>query len=486
MKLAAGFILFACSAMAAVAPAPKPAAAAPAPAPAPAALQTLSAAVRVAYADVSKLEPETARNTRYFYAGHVVDAKDRFELYSVFAGHVNGLSREATIVRPRRVSAWLWAIDARDYQWSLDVFGQLAFADGTVEPYLHAETLDAKGKPVRPQILAPWLPATEYAGLATATDSSTPIVRADWFIHRTAIVEGRKGHSYYDFLGLKSRPDAEKLAGLDRKQAIAIYRELAAVIPQSGVALQGRQVFRFSTVSGSWWETRDSKADKDGRAARNAERQLLDDFQHDAEEIVFTLPNRMPAYYLCDAKGNQIDSAPPDIASDHMSKSNDRRVHAGMSCARCHEAAGLKAFSDHFRRLYSAGGGLAFGSTDDVKFRRIRSAYLGPIERTFEQDVKDFGGAIKEATGLEPKAYAEAVGRQWSRYADEPVTLERLAEEVGETEERLVVALTAAAKKQPLLDPVIAGYLAKPPVPARREQVEEAWPLLMTLLEAKP
>lgn len=446
---------------------------------------TPSMAVTAAHADVMRLDPITAAATRYLYAGNL-PAVERAELYAAFSGHVNLLSREGFIVRPRKVNAWLWAIDARDYGWPLEAYGALGFTAGTIEPYFHVEPLDVTtGKTTRPLVSAPWLPV-QMGELLKRTNSSVPLVRADWLINRTGIQEGRAGHGYYDFLGFKSRADAEKLAGLDRAKAIAIYRELGAVVPTSGVALQGRQAFRFATLGGSWWESRDTKGDKNSSAARNPERQLLEDYKHDAEEIVATLPNRLPFFYLSDAAGKQIDSAPPDVASDSKSASNDRRVHPGLSCIRCHESAGLKQFEDHARGLYAAGGALSLGSTDDAKFRRLRSVYLGPLEKSFKGDSELYGDAIKEATGLGPADFSATYARQWSRYIDEPVTAARLADEVGLDEAELAGRLRAYADANKLIDPVLAAYLTKPPRSVRREQIEEAFPLLMRAVGGEP
>lgn len=450
---------------------------------------TPSLAVRAALGDASQLDPVTAKATRYLYAGHV-DGKDRAELYAVISGHVNLISREGVIVRPRRVNDWLWAVDLRNYGTSAETYAGVIRNPNSVESYFHVEPIDAAGKTSRPLIYAPWLPSADVVALEQITNSKAPVLRADWLLHRTGMQEGRggfkfstadDGHGYYDLLGLKSRTDAEKLAGLDRSKAIAISRETGAVVPVSGVAVQGRQVFRYVTLGGSWWETRDTKGDRGGYGARNPERLYLEDYKHDAEEIVATLPNRLPFFYLSDSTGKQADSAPPDIASDGKSTSNDRRVHPPLSCIRCHGGA-LKPFADHARALYAAGGTLALSSTDAAKLRRLRSAYLGPIEKYMADDVAGYSAAFKEASGLDSTAFAAAYSRQWSRYADEPVTLTRLAEEIGADEAELLDRLQRAAELNVVVDPVIAGLLQKPPRSVRREQIEEAWPLIMQVL----
>lgn len=446
---------------------------------APADPVTPAAAVRTALADCRRLDPVTALSVRYFSAGHL-PAAEWPAVYAVLSYHVNGLSREGTVARPRRVNGWLWAVDLRDYKWDRLRYGKLVFGKGAVEPYFHVR-LEGVEKGGKVPAHAPWLPAAEVAELARLTDSSVPLVRADWFLHRTAIQEGRDDFGYLDFLELRSRADAEKLAGLDRAKATELFREQAAVIADSGVALQSRQLFRYATISGAWWESRDTKNEENGAAERNAVRLLLEDYRHDAEEIVFTLPNGLPGYYLSDAKGVGVKSAPPDIASDALSGSNDRRVHVGLSCVRCHQAGGLKPFDDYARSLYAKGSGVALGATDDAKYRRLKSVYLGPVERAFKRDVDDFSAAVNEACGMKPAELAKAYGAAWSRYADQRVTLDRAAAECGLAPAEFKARLTRYAESAKLIDPVLAGYLAADKA-ARREHFEEVFPLLMSVL----
>ncbi|HEY1191091.1 MAG TPA: hypothetical protein VGE74_25885, partial [Gemmata sp.] len=330
-------------------------------------------------------------------------------------------------------------------------------------------------------VAGPWLPAQEMAGLVSLTGSATPIVRADEFVFQTFAQAGRAGHGYYDFLALKARKDAEALAALDRKKAEELYREQAAIIPVSGVSPNNRQVFRYATLTGGWWESRDSfnNADK-----KNAVANLLDDYQHDAEEIVFTLPNGLPGYYLSDAKGAQQDTAPDTIAADHDSTNNDRRVHVGYSCIGCHQEAGLKPMRDYARRLYApeTGVSLVTIAADLVKAKRLESVYLGPLDKAYKRDAGDFGEAIEETCGLKPAALSKAVRRQWSRYLDEPVTLDKAAAECGVTPDALRTRLRAYARAKGVIDPVLVGYLIDDPPPVRREHFEERFPVLMLIL----
>lgn len=456
-----------------------------------------------AAADAKTLPPAVAASTRYLSAAHLPDA-DRRELYKVAAYHVNGLSRESKRTAPRQVTPWLWAVCLDDYRWSPATWEKIgeknayfaARAKVTVPGavvtktrqvvrggyYVNESYTEAGPTTTREEVIvAPWLPPAAAAELVTLTGSRTPIVRADQFLHLTFAQVDRDGHGYYDWLALKSRADAEQLAALDREKAVEVYRELAAIVPVSGVTPQNRQVFRFATLTGGWWETRDCKT---STAQQNAVSNLLDDFKHDAEEIVATLPNGLPFFYLSDDKGVQVDAAPDFIAADHRSTNNDRRVHPGYSCVACHQDAGLKPIRDYARRIYDPQTGLALGTLalDAAKARRIESVYLGPLDRAYKRDVADFAEAVEDVSGLKAVELPKAVERQWSRYLDDPVTLDRAAAECGLTPAELRDGLRRHARARGITDAVLAVYLTDDPPPVRREHFEERFGLLMLTL----
>lgn len=482
-----------------------------APMPQPAGPIGFDAVVGAALTDARSLPAGLSASTRYLDARHLPPAERR-ELYAVIAYHVNGLSREAKRVAPRKVTEWLWAVQLDDYRWSAAVWEDLRRVNhyfaikvqtpaGAVAPvkktrpkkvgtysdgrpyYEGTEEYTEPGAAAAKEdfVAAPWLPLREMTALTALTGSVTPIVRADEFLFQTGAQAERKGHGYYDWLGLTKRADAEKLAALDRKKAEELYRELAAIVPVSGVTPQNRQVFRYATLSGAWWESHDTftSADK-----QNAVANLLDDYRHDAEEIVFTLPNGLPGYYLSDAKGGQQDTAPDTIASDHRSTNNDRRVHVGYSCIACHQDAGLKPVRDYARRLYNpeTGVSLATVALDPVKARRLESVYLGPLAKAYARDVGDYADAIDEVCGLKPAALAKGYERRWSAYIDAPVTLDMAAAECGVSADRLRAALRTHARTKGVIDPVLVGYLIEDPPPVRREHFEERFPVLMLIL----
>ncbi len=479
--------------------------------------------VAAAEADLATVDPSDLPYVRYFDARAFAPSY-RKEAKAVFDYHINGLSRKARIAKAREVTPWLWAVRTSDYGWPAAAFEdlarvnvyyvlpveiraapvptvvqkreikksrQVAVSDGRggvyyrTEEYVEFEDAPLVG-PVKPPVTkelipAPWLPPTRAAELGRVLGTRTPIVRADQFVFRTGAQSDRKGHGYYDFFGFAKRADVEAFVRLDRKAAIELQKELGAMVATSGVTLNNRQLFRYQALTGAYWESRDVK---DNLAKRNALSNFLDDYEHDVEEIVFTLPNGLPGYYLSDNKGNQADVAPDFIASDHRATNNDRRIHVGMSCVVCHNEGGLRHIQDYARALYNPKTGIFLGNLklDRDRAERVENAYLGPLKKAYTEDTTRYSEAIEEASGLKPGELARAYERFWALYLDAPVTLDRAALEVGMTPRAFREALIARARQKGLVDPILATYLAADPLPVRREHFEERFGLLMLTL----
>jgi hypothetical protein len=432
--------------------------------------------VAAAVADARTLPPEVAKTTRYLDARTLL-GDEAAANYGVISYHLNGLSREVKIVAPRRVTPYVWAIDLTDYHYPSTVFGALR----EVNFYYAVPVLDpATGQ--KDFIPNPLL--TGLAELTTLTGSLTPVVRADQFLVLTGAQAGRAGFGYYDVLEFTKLADVEKLAALDRKTAERLYRESGSIIPASRVALNNRQLFRYATLVGCWWESRDADRE-DGRS--NATANLLNDFKIAAREIVFTLPNGLPGYYACDADGKQVDTVPDTVATDNGSLNNDKRIHPCYSCVGCHSDAGLKPFDDWARRLYSRDTGLKFGrlAVDRESERRLESVYLGPVEKLYARDKADFAEKVLEASGLKPAELADEYRRVWSKYLDAPVTPRQAALELGVTVEdmRARFTLYAASKGAAGIDPVLASLAAENGLPVRRAYWEERFATALLILQ---
>lgn len=452
-----------------------PAAPKPAPAPSTSAVSPPHAAeLRAAVADARKIGPALSARTRYLSLLWVPE-RDRDDWRRV-AGDFwpNATSREAELVKARRVTGTLLALNGDDYGavW-LAAFDKL----GDEDPYFHAR-LNVGGKVVTS--LAPWLPAPEAAELVALTQSPTAILRADWFFSRVAIQAGRKV-GYYDLLGLKDRKDFDELIQFDRKKSQGIRREVAGIVARSGVANFPRQIFREQALTGGRWETRDVL--DDNADARNAVRQLDADYKHQAEEIYGFLPNGLFAYFLANADGTRQDSAPDKIGSDKTAPANDGRIHVGVSCVRCH-TEGLRPINDWARRVYA--GPLTLNSPDPVQHRRLVQIYLGELAEQVTDDSALYAKRLKRLTGWTIEESAKAVGRCWAWYVERDVLPADAAAELGLEEKVYLERLRTYFKANQLSDPVLASHIAEPPLPIREDDWEQLQPVVLPVALAEP
>lgn len=347
-------------------------------------------------------------------------------------------------------------------------------------------TFSSQNTPVGEAVTAaaPWLPSKEMQELITKTQNTSPILRADWFFATTARqldLDGENsGVGYYNFLGIKNQKDAEELAGLDRKKIKeVIKREIAAIVPESGVAINNRQIFRFGTVAGAWWETRDVINNKN---KRNAKRQLDDDFQFDAMEVYFTLPNRLWGLIALNNKGELQNTVPDTIAKDKESTSNDPKIHPGLSCIRCHKE-GLRPIDDWIRPFYAdPPGDVKLVSPDKEKEIRLTRLYLADLKEYYTEDVAIYTKTLKRLTGWKPEELALSYAETWRTYAEVQVSLESFASELGVEKEMLIDSFKQYALPQSKgggngQDPILIGYLKNPAFTARREEIEEVYSL---------
>lgn len=452
-------------------------------------------AIAAAVADVQKLPPAVAQQTRYLSIANI-PADQRDSAKRVLAFVANSLSRESELVSPRQVTPDLLAVQLFDYGWDAKTWDKLADAD----PYFHVRVeidelqawgyhdaagrwvqtrTEKTGRKVKKTASAPWLDAGQVAYLVGVTQSQAPVLRADWWAVQVLAQEDRVV-GYYDFLfGFgqgKKKEDFDKFVGLDVKAAQRLRKEVAAIVPVSTVALHNRQIFRFQTITGTYWETRDAKQSTD---KSNAIRLLNGDFQPQAFEVYGSLPNGLFAFYLADDKGNRANTAPDFIASDGKASGTDRRVHAGISCVRCH-LPGIQPINDYARQLYR--GQIQLQAIDPVKFVRLRQLYLSDLERHVRRDQEDYLEVVKRVNGLTPGLNAKAVANFWDRYVEVQVTRADAARELGVSELRLTNAVKAYAAKG-LFDPVLAGFIQEPPLSLTRAHWEELQPIVWSVLE---
>jgi hypothetical protein len=466
-------------------------------------------AVYTARDDCRKQAAEIQRYLRYLWHPHVErDEELRNEFRRALAFHVNSLSTEPELVNPYPVGDSLWRLNILDYGWKPEVWARLA----DVDPYFHAdldvtevrtayrtvtkyrtEQVQYYGRSYTNQVpyteqeayevketkrvraFAPWLPPGAIKELSDLTYSKAPILRGDWFLFQTAIQEGRKA-GYYDFLNLgKQEKDFQRLVGADLGLSRERKTEQAAVVGRSAVTLNNRVIEWYPAQGGDYWRSLDYK---EAVGKRNVVRFLDgDQDREDASEQYGPLPNGLFAVWLQNGQGQRQNIAPDFIASDGAATGTDRRVHVGLSCFRCHEE-GLRPVESWLHSVYDEKTGAELTSADYGRLKRLRRRYLADFADKLEAGQARYAVALRKVNGLSPARNAAGYGKTWYRYADQDVTAEALAREVGSpTARRFQDALRAYTAAVKLADPVLVGLSVGRA--ARREHIEEAFPLVM-------
>ncbi len=457
--------------------------------------------VIVAARDASTIQPVICRHTRYLSLANIPDAKERALWRKVLGGHLNSLSREPDVVPPHVVGEYLLRVNADDYGktfakvWenlaNFDPYFHVNLVGGDTEkvvevdetydqPYGHyvgttfvqtevrKETRKVKktvkvpggGKVVAQ---APWLAdtperAAAVVQLTALTQSQVPVVNADWFLFQTAIQADRGNAGYYDFLGIKDLKTYQAVVGFTKEGIdLGFLRELRESVATSAVTLQPRALLRFPTVGGSYWFSQDVRQAKD---KSNPLRILNDELVFDATEQYGHLPNGLWAMGLFNAQGVRQDSAPDFIASDSTAPHNDRRVHIYLSCVRCHSDGGLKDINGWVRNVLNSPPNF-LAVTDPEQLKKVRQQYLRRLEPFLDADRKHYALSLAEATGgMTPKEYSAAITTFWTVYAEDVVTVERAARELGVCTEVLIKALE---EQGTFVDPVLSAFRQHPP-----------------------
>jgi hypothetical protein len=470
-------------------------------------------AVRAAAADAAKQSPKDAPYRRYLILPD--DREYREKVFAkVLAFHCNSLSREPELAAPQPVAENVVRVDFRDYGWKRETWEKLA----EVEPYLHVDLEKAavrvekvavedmvwivpvggrgywekrvryeeravKDAPKKDRAHAPWMPTAEIAYLAKTLDSDAPIVRADWFIHQTAVAEGRKA-GYYDWLALgKHEADFQRLVGADVKLAAERKKEMAAAVAKSAVTRNNRGIEWFQGFGGGYYRTQDFLSNTQRQNVTRVLKGDLEPPHGDASEQYGFLPNELFGYWLQNKDGVRQNLAPSNIATDTQSTSLFRDVEPMLGCVRCHKE-GLRPVNDWMRNVYAQGnpGGLA--GKDYVDFTRLQRLYLSDLDGQLKRDNAIYIAALKRLNGVgwTPKVNSDSYGEAWRRYADADLTLAGMAEELETTEEKLLEAARAYVKEYAgAAEPAVVGLLAKG-IKVRREHFEESYATYRLLL----
>jgi hypothetical protein len=454
--------------------------------PAPEGPIPLETVLRIVHADLAALPESDRCHYRYLDFHNVQSVKDRLRFKKILDGHLQHLSREPDLVPlvycdPRTLVVRL---DLRDYGLDPKVYEKLAEAD----PYYHVkierevdETYYWKGgrasdgrdykegtyptgKKAKRKVaaLAPILTdcpncVALLSDLAKWSESSVFLLKADWFFNQTAAAQNRTPN-YYDFLGVKSEKDFQRLIGFDAKLNVDFrLTEHREAVSDSEVTEQPRALRRDEKVGGGYWRSFDFELAQD---RRNPLRVLGKDIEADyqASEQYGHLPNGFWATGIFNRQGVPQAAAPGQIASDSESKSNDKQVHVNASCYRCHKKGGLRDI-DGWVRGHLAAPPLKLNSPDPDLYREQRRQYGRKLEAVMEADRLRHATAVKEVTGWTAEDYADHYGAFWERYEDSRPSLAWAAADLGVKAEGLEGRLLEYLQKTGNIDPVVSVYV---------------------------
>jgi formylglycine-generating enzyme required for sulfatase activity/tRNA A-37 threonylcarbamoyl transferase component Bud32/mono/diheme cytochrome c family protein len=329
-------------------------------------------------ADLEKARKKDRPFLRYFTITHLYNAglpEDGLKSYRFgLSKLVNSLSWGPAIVKPAAIdpARTIFRIDLSDYKWDTRVWRLIL----TRYPY---------------GILYPTRTAQ---AITDATQCELPYLRADWFVFAAS-----RPPLYHQVLQLpQTEQELEQELKVPVADNIRRGRVARAGIFRSGVAQSNRLLERHDSVYGAYWKSYDVR---DNLGRRNLFTHPLgpgsgpNAFQYDGSEIIFNLPNGLQGYFLVNARGKRLDSAPPDLVSDP--KQTDRLVVNGISCMSCH-ARGLNEKRDEIRKYVQKHPDSFRETADD-----IRALYKPADEfaARLKEDANRFARAVRE-TGARP------------------------------------------------------------------------------------
>lgn len=223
--------------------------------------------------------------------------------------------------------------------------------------------------------------------IARLTRSPRAFIRADFFVD-----EGL-GDLYYQLLfPIKGQADnlqqLENTLGVNANAAIADFEVNASAIRRSGVSIFNRMIHRYDSVfnlrgvktTTSYWKTFDvlNEVAKRNFFAFPLGPEGVDfgfatarEFQFDAGEEIFGLPNGLQGFFIADAKGVRLQEAAINVAVDRDNVnpfigSAPGVVKAGISCNHCH-GGGVNTFVDQALFNTSKASGLTAQEANAIR-----------------------------------------------------------------------------------------------------------------------
>ena len=350
--------------------------------------------------------PERSRTyLRYLSIAHLYNARvpeSELEDYrGAMSKLINSLSRRPEVTPPVAIDPprTVFRIDLRDYDWTSMTWITLVAAYS-----YNVRTSDGDS-------------ITRISG------SPVPYLRGDWFVANASTPP-----LYYDILNLpRTVQELERQLGVDADRDLVEEKNVVrAGIRASGVSQNNRILERHVSQHGAYWKSFDFRNNLDDQ---NIFRDPLR-FKAAGSEIIFSLPNGLQAYFLADARGNRLNSAPINIVADRNNP-DDPIIHNGRSCMSCH-FAGMRPFKDDVRPV---AGSMRLG---DVDRNRVLALYAAQdtLDQLTGKDSVRFQTALEKAGARVPlNANTESISTLSRKFNAELAVTEAAAEAGLEADE---------------------------------------------------
>jgi len=188
------------------------------------------------------------------------------------------------------------------------------------------------------------------AAIENSTRTKLAYVRADWFAFTAS-----RPRLYNQLLHLPST-----FQELQRQQRVDVTEDINRRVAKrlgfqkSGVSENNRLIERHPSPSGYFWTSYDFGSNEGRKSFFEFPLGPGGEFGFlpDGGETIFSLPNGFQAYYLNNAKGEELEKGPPNIVRDEerAREGRDPSVIEGFSCMGCH-FEGMKPNKDEVREF---------------------------------------------------------------------------------------------------------------------------------------
>ena len=325
---------------------------------------------------------------------------------------VNSLSWGPRVVAPLPVDddGLLLRIDLRDYRWESRFVGVPDKWELLTTRYPYAFQHDD----------------SSLSAVIHATGARQPVLMGDWLVSVAS-----EPPVYHEMLNIPQTQqeflDLFNVVQVPREHGelteLDIFRVSRAGFSQSGVSEHNRMIERYDAAYGYCWVSYDFA----GSAGTQNLFQHPLDFEEDGGEAICSLPNHMQAYLIATADGQRLNVGPVAIVAY---PGQDNVIVNGRSCMDCH-AKGIIPKSDEILAHVLAGG---FSPTEELLVEAMHPP-TDELDALIASDQDRHLAALAQA-GITDIRTVEPVDALYQAF-DEPLTLRRVAAEVGLTEEEL-------------------------------------------------